>query len=339
MAPASYVMARAEATAIHHPRHSEVSVDAVASTRLTHSECSLSWREDLRGRMTTEKRNEAGLGVMLVTASTVAYSTAGYFTRLIELDPWTILFWRGLYAGLTILAFIGWQRRGQTLDAFAEFRWPHMAVALCSALATIALINALRLTSVADVLVISATAPFMTAAIAWVWIGERTRAVTLIASAAALCGVIITISGARASGVITGDLLAIIMAFFLSVMMVIIRKHRDISMLPATCLSAFLCSALVLPFAAPSSAQGASMILLMLFGATQFGLGLLLLTLGTPLISATRTALIRTIDVPLSRLWVWLAVGEVPPAAACTGGAIIMVAVVSDNLAKRARSN
>lgn len=289
--------------------------------------------------MTTEKGHEAALGVILVTASTVAYSTAGYFTRLIDLDPWTILFWRGLYAGLTILAFISWQRRGKTLDAFAEFRGPHIAVALCSALATIALINALRLTSVADVLVISATAPFMTAAIAWVLIGEHTRAITLVASVAALCGIIVTIGGARASGLIIGDLLAVVMALFLSVMMVIIRKHRDVSMLPATCLSAFLCSALVLPFAVPSSAQGASMVLLVLFGATQFGLGLLLLTLGTPLISAARTALIRTIDVPLSILWVWLAIGEVPPAAACIGGTIIMAAVVCENLAKRANSD
>ena len=38
---------------------------------------------------------EHRLGVALVTAAAVAWSLAGFFTRLIPLDAWTILFWRG----------------------------------------------------------------------------------------------------------------------------------------------------------------------------------------------------------------------------------------------------
>ena len=34
------------------------------------------------------------LGVFLVTASTLAFSTTGFFTRLITVDAWTILFWQ-----------------------------------------------------------------------------------------------------------------------------------------------------------------------------------------------------------------------------------------------------
>ena len=38
-------------------------------------------------------------GILLITLSTVAFSSAGLFTRLIHLDAWTMLFWRGLFAG------------------------------------------------------------------------------------------------------------------------------------------------------------------------------------------------------------------------------------------------
>ena len=41
-------------------------------------------------------------GIVLITLSAVAYSSAGFFTRLIHLDAWTMLFWRGLFAGLMI---------------------------------------------------------------------------------------------------------------------------------------------------------------------------------------------------------------------------------------------
>ena len=263
----------------------------------------------------------ARTGAVLVAASAVAYSTAGYFTRIIDLDAWTILLWRGLYAGLVILAFIGWQQKRHTVSAFSAIGWAGIAVAFCSAFATIGYINALRLTSVAEALAISATAPFLTAGMAWIWTGDRTATSTLVASGVAFLGVVVTMNGATTQGHILGNLLALVVALCLSAMMVIIRQYRQISMLPATCLSAFLCSILVLPVALPSSADGSTMILL---------------TLGNRMISASRTALISCLDVPMGALWVWLAFNEMPPIAACIGGTLIMAAVVGDTLATRA---
>jgi hypothetical protein len=37
-------------------------------------------------------------GTVLITASAIAFSLAGLFTRLIDLDVWTVLFWRALLA-------------------------------------------------------------------------------------------------------------------------------------------------------------------------------------------------------------------------------------------------
>jgi hypothetical protein len=42
-------------------------------------------------------------GVLSIVLSMIAFSSAGFFTRLIRLDVWTMLFWRGLFAGLMIL--------------------------------------------------------------------------------------------------------------------------------------------------------------------------------------------------------------------------------------------
>jgi drug/metabolite transporter (DMT)-like permease len=66
---------------------------------------------------------------------------------------------------------------------------------------------------------------------------------------------------------------------------------------------------------------------LALFGITQFGLGLLLLTLGARLISATESALMNALEGPLAPFWVWLAFREVPSPATLAGGVIVMIAV------------
>ncbi len=277
--------------------------------------------------MTADDRTQHGLGILLTTASAVAYSTAGFFTRLIHLDAWTILFWRGIYAGLFIAGFMIWQNRRGALAAIRAIGGPGLIAAGLSALATILFIHAFRRTSVADVTVIYATAPFVTAALGWLWTGERETWTTLAASAVAFLGVLVMVGGAAAHGHLTGDLLAFGMTLCMAVMMVIIRRYRQTSMLPAAGLSAFLCALLVWPFANPGAAGPGDMAYLVLFGATQLGLGLLLLTLGTRLISATESALVSALETPLAPIWVWLAFTEIPPPATLIGGAIVMAAV------------
>ena len=278
-------------------------------------------------RAAVEDHDQHLLGIVLTAASAVAYSTSGFFTRLIHLDTWTILFWRGIFAGLFIAAFTTWQFRRDTPAAVRAIGWPGVIAAALSTLATIMYINAFRRTSVADVMVIGATIPFMTAALGWLWLREREPWSTLVASTAALFGAFVLVGGAVAQGHLVGDLLAVGTAFCMAIMMLIIRKYRATSMLPAACLSAFLCSAVVAPVASPGAITSVDLVYLVLFGTMQFGLGLLLLTLGTRLVSATESALMGALEAPLGPLWVWLAFGEIPSSTTWIGGGIIMGAV------------
>ena len=54
-------------------------------------------------------RNQSWQGATLVVLSAFAFSTAGFFTRLIDTDVWTMLFWRGLFGGLFIAGYILWR--------------------------------------------------------------------------------------------------------------------------------------------------------------------------------------------------------------------------------------
>jgi drug/metabolite transporter (DMT)-like permease len=273
---------------------------------------------------------KALLGTLILTASAVAYSTAGFFTRLIAVDAWTLLFWRGVFAGLFIFGIVGWRERGRFVTTVQAIGRDGLLIALCSALATVCFLNGMRLSSVADVMVIDAMIPFLTAGIAWLVIGEREDKATLLATVVAVVGVGVMAGPAIAGGRLAGDLLALCMALLMSFVLVLIRRNRGVDMLPAVALSAFACAAIVLPFAHPLSVSAPELGLLALFGISQFGMGLLLLALGTPLVSATRGALIGVLQTPLGTLWVWLAFSENPATATLIGGAIVLAAVVAD---------
>lgn len=268
-------------------------------------------------------------GILLIIVSTIAFSSAGFFTRLIHLDTWTMLFWRGLFAGLMILCIIVIRERHRTLIAMRAVGCPGLVAAFCSTAATILYIHALRRTTVADVAVIFAAAPFLTAGLGWLWLGVTETRTTLAASFAALFGISIMVGGSTIEGHLVGDLLAFGMAACMAVMMLIIRRHEATPMLPAACLSALLCPLLVWPFATPFGIGAGDMADLFLFGTVQFGLGLALLTVGGQMVSATENALLNTLETPLAIAWVWVCFGETPSVASLLGGLIVLAAVVA----------
>jgi drug/metabolite transporter (DMT)-like permease len=134
---------------------------------------------------------------------------------------------------------------------------------------------------------------------------------------------------------VLGDALAFAMAAVMALVIVLIRRKQGTDMTPAVCASAFLCSLIVAPFAAPLDVGIQAFGLMALFGVSQFGLGLLLLAIGTPMVSATRGALIGTLQTPLATLWVWLAFAESPAPLTLVGGAIVLAAVIADMLPYR----
>ena len=82
------------------------------------------------------------------------------------------------------------------------------------------------------------------------------------------------------------------------------------------------------PFAHPGSVDGRNLVLLILLGAGQIGLGLALLSVGARLIPAAEIATITQLEVVLGPLWVWIVVSERPSAATLIGGAIVTAAVL-----------
>src|SRR5882724_5362515 len=138
-----------------------------------------------------DARSQRRTGIALVTAAAVAWSTAPFFTRLLIFDSWTILFWRGLFGGGLITAFLVLTQGRASLRDLVETGRSGWLVACLSTVGMVTFIPALQLTSVSNVAIIIATGPFVAAGFAWIWLREAAGLSTLIASVVALCGVVI----------------------------------------------------------------------------------------------------------------------------------------------------
>lgn len=262
-----------------------------------------------------------------MTASAVAWSTTGLFTRAIALDAATMLVWRGVFGALGLSLALVWLDGAAALRGFRQLRRAGWLYAAVSAAGMLCFISALRLTSVAHVAIIYAAAPFLAAGLGWLILREAPSRAALLASALALLGAVIMVGFGREGGLI-GDLLALGMTLAMALMMVISRRNPGIPTLPAAAVSALLAALVALPFAQTSAPPLDLIPLLVAFGLVNSALGLALFLLGSARIAPVETALIGALDAPLAPIWVWLIFAETPSAATLIGAGIVLAAVI-----------
>jgi drug/metabolite transporter (DMT)-like permease len=147
----------------------------------------------------------------------------------------------------------------------------------------------------------------------------------------ALCGVAVIVGSARVGSDILGVALACFMTLAIAAMTVLLRRHKDTSMVAAAALSNILGSIVSIPFAREiTGVTGADILILAMFGCFQVSLGLTLFFLGSRLLPSGQAALISTLETPLMPFWIWVAFAEVPTLRVLAGGALVMGAVIAD---------
>jgi drug/metabolite transporter (DMT)-like permease len=279
-------------------------------------------------------------GTLMVAGAALCWSIGGLLQRLISADAWTTIFWRSLFAAVFLIGYVLWRERGRGLAPFKEACWAGFAVGVCFAVASTMYVLSLSLTQVANTLIVLSTSPFMAAVLGWIVLGERVRARTWLAIAAAFAGIAFMVFHSAAAGNVIGDLLAFGPPLVVAIATVLIRRGRKVRMMPAAAIAALVAMVLTVPFARPAEIFVEDVPLLVLYGVGQLAIGMVLFLNGARWIPAAEASLIALLEVILAPLWVWLFLHEVPSNAALVGGSLVLTALIVHALldARDARS-
>jgi drug/metabolite transporter (DMT)-like permease len=266
-------------------------------------------------------------GQLFVVLAAIAWSSAGVVQRELSVDTATQLAGRAVFAALALAVFVAILSRGRLVAPFRAIGVAGLAVAVTTAIASGMFILALNHATVANVLFMQAASPVAAALLAWFAFGESITRRTAVAMAVALAGVALMVGGPGSGGVL-GVTASLVMMLAFAVSIVIVRHRRDVSMLPAICLSQILVVLVTAPLSHPGPGTGRDLLLLALLGVGQMGLGLAFVTMGARLLPASEVALITLLEVVLGPLWVWISISEEPAATAIAGGCVVILAVL-----------
>ena len=281
-------------------------------------------------------------GVFFVFAAGILWSTVGLGIRMIEdAFVWQILLYRSVSMSLFLYVLIK-IRSGES--PFAQIRrigYPVIIAGLSLVAAYSGGIYSIQNTSVANAMLLFATAPFMAAVLGWVVLRERVRLATWIAIVIAIAGIAVMVADKSGSVAIKGSLAALGSAFGFAIFTVALRWGRTGEMLPAVFLSGLfaiiitlvICVSLQLPLIL-SPNDG---VISMGMGVFQVGAGLILYTLGSRSLPAAELALLSLAEVLLGPIWVWLFLGETASLNTLIGGMVLLAAIAGNALSGNRR--
>jgi drug/metabolite transporter (DMT)-like permease len=272
------------------------------------------------------------LGAALVAGGALCWSFAGVVTRSLQANPWEIVFWRSVVMSLVLGGSMLVFDRAATLDALRRAWRAMLLSAFCLSGAFVGFFVALQHTTVANTLVVTASAPLIAALLARVFLGEAVRPATWIAMLAAIGGVSLTVVDSLSVTGFVGPLLALFCAISFAANMVVIRTRPDVNMMFSVVLGGIVSALITLPLAWPFPAPANEIPWLAFLGIVQLGLGLVLFTLGLRHLPAATASLVGLLETVLGPLWVWLAFGETPGLYGFIGGGVILGALALNTL-------
>jgi drug/metabolite transporter (DMT)-like permease len=278
------------------------------------------------------RAHRRAIALMIVAAT--LWSIAGVVTRHLEFaGRWEVTFWRSLFAAVFVLGAL-LVTRGRGAGTLRTGGYGvlgrdvgHHVVARA----------ALMTTTTANSLIVNSITPQVAALLARAVLREPIAPRTWAAIALAIAGMLWMFGAGFAGGEprhLAGMLIALAVPLAAAVNMVTLKHAgRSVDLIPAVLLGAVFSAILTLPFALPFSANTHDLLLLALLGCLQLGLPCMLMVRASPHLSAPEIALLALLEVVLGPLWAWLGAGEAPALATLAGGALVIAALLVNELA------
>ena len=271
-------------------------------------------------------------GVGIAVAGTLIITPDSLLVRLIQADPWTLVFWRGLLLGATITTFL-LIRYGRALPmVVGAASRPTLLAGVLAGTTTTLFVLALTHTTVANTLIIVGASPLIAAALGRIFLDEPVPARTWLAIALTMAGIGLTVSGGVGGAPASGDLFALAAAFGGAGTLVTYRAAGAADMTPSVALGGGVAAAIATPLASPLMVGAADAVCLAILGILVLPLSFGLLALAPRYLPAHEVGLLLRMEMVLGPYWVWLVLGEAPGMRAMAGGAVVMATVVAHSL-------
>ena len=275
-------------------------------------------------------------GYLLLLFGGFCLSWGGFVIRSFEeASVWQILLLRSFFFMIALIIFLTITYKKNTIKIIKDAGFPAVLGGLVMSLSFIAFVVSMSITTVANVVFIISTQTMFLAIFGYFYLKEKVSLISFFSILLAMGGITIMVGDSLSTGSFFGNIIALAIPINFSILVMIIRKNKNLDMVPAIFYSGIF--SIIYGLILSESLVFTSHDILMGFflGVPQLAFGFICITIGSRTTPSTTIGLLMLTETLFGPLWVWLFLNEIPPLSVLIGGLIIIMAIILKSLDKK----
>jgi len=262
-------------------------------------------------------------------------SFGGPLIRSFEVaGPWQILFWRSLFFLLALVTFLILTYKKEAFNIIKKAGFPGILGGFFLSTSFVGYIFSITETTIANVVFIISSQTLFLAVFGYFFLKEKISLRSFMAIILAVSGVILMVGDSVSSGSLIGNLAALLIPINFSILIIIIRKHPNLDMVPAIFYSGILSAIYGFILSDSLIISQKDLGLSFLLGVPQLAFGFIFVTIGSRTTPAATVGLLMLTESIFGPIWGWLFFNEIPPTSVFIAGGMIITAVIIRSLEK-----
>ena len=275
-------------------------------------------------------------GYMLLLFGGFCLSWGGFIVRSFETsNAWEILLLRTFFFFLWISTFLFLIYKKDVVKTIKKSGFPALLGGFVMSFSFIAFVFAMMNTSVANVVFIISTQPMFLAIFGYFYLKEKVSLIGFISIVLAMSGITIMIEDSIYSGTLFGNLIALTIPISFSILVMIIRKHSNLDLVPAIWYASLFSLIYAITMVKSFDFTTHDIFMGFLLGVPQLGFGFICITIGSRTTRSVTIGLLMLTETIFAPVWVWLFLNEIPPISVFIGGAVIISAIILKSFDKK----
>ena len=278
-------------------------------------------------------------GYILLLFGGFCLSWGGFIIRSFEeASIWQILLLRSFFFMIALIGFLTVTYKKNTISIFKDAGFPAVLGGLVMSLSFIAFVVAMTNTTVANVVFIISTQTMFLAIFGYFYLKEKVSFISFISILLAMSGITVMVGDSLSSGSFFGNLVALAIPINFSILVMIIRKNKNLDMVPAIFYSGIFSVIYGLILSESFVFTGHDILMGFFLGVPQLAFGFICITIGSRSTSSSTIGLLMLSETICAPIWVLLFLNEIPPASTLIGGFIIILAIIIKSFDKKIKS-
>ena len=278
-------------------------------------------------------------GYLLLLFGGFCLSWGGFIIRSFEeASVWQILLLRSFFFMLALIGFLAVTYKKNTITILKDAGFPAVFGGLVMSFSFIAFVVAMTNTTVANVVFIISTQTMFLAIFGYFYLKEKVSFVSFISILLAMSGITVMVGDSLSSGSFFGNLVALAIPINFSILVMIIRKNKNLDMVPAIFYSGIFSVIYGLILSESFVFTSHDILMGFFLGVPQLAFGFICITIGSRSTSSATIGLLMLSETICAPIWVLLFLNEIPPVSTLIGGFIIILAIIIKSFDKKIKS-